>query len=60
MKNVTDDTALLIKIVVKGMTLMFLGASMGIVGLGRPFFYVADHFPPQLQPIFARLTANLL
>jgi hypothetical protein len=50
--------ALLIKIVVNRMTLVFLGASVRIFGMGGRRC-VADYLQPQLQPIFARLTPNL-
>jgi hypothetical protein len=40
------------------MALIFLGASVGIFGMGDPF-RGPDLSLPQLQPILARLTANL-
>jgi len=41
------------------MTLIFPGASVSFLGTADGFC-VADHSLPQLQPILARLTANLL
>jgi hypothetical protein len=51
---------LLVKIVVTGMTLIFLGTSIRFFGMAGPFICDADHLLPQLQPIFARLTPNFL
>jgi len=53
------DTVLLIEIVINCMTLIFLGTSVSIFGTAD-LFRGPNFELPQLQPILARLTANLL